>query len=82
MGVSQYDHSAAQKHLSTLSPSPLSSSLSLSLFLSSLGNKFETKVFSDQLKTGLEVVLREIKYGISTIMFRKECCLLWNIRIL
>ena len=40
----------------TLTLSPLSSSRSL--FLSSLGNKFKTKV---QLKTSLEVVLSELK---------------------
>ena len=48
-----------QKHLSTLSPSPLSSSLSL--FLASLKNIYKTKVFPVHLKTILEVVLSELK---------------------
>ena len=47
------------RNIAPLYPLPLSSPLSL--FLSSLENKVKTMVFPVQLKTGLEVVLSELK---------------------
>ena len=52
---------ARHGNISPLYPFPLSSSLSLSIFLSSLRNKSKTKVFPVHLKTILEVVLSELK---------------------
>ena len=61
-------------------PYPLSSSLSL--FLPSLGNKFKTKVFPVQLKTGLEVVLCELKIWDFYHYVQERVLFLKKIRIL
>ena len=50
---------ARRRNISPLYPLP--HSLALSLFFASLRNKFKTKVFPVNLKTILEVVLRELK---------------------